>query len=250
MLLSFFSSLFLTRDISLIILHIVILGYSFVYSVCLVRLNIFSSFFLTRDISIAILHFVFLVYFIFYLLLFFFYFIILVSFCLSSTNEYKLYSISKNSWPVDCRIMEMDSDSDIEIPRKRQRTEMFTNECIICGEHGLKEHFCQSKEQESWTKLLEAATLRQFEKLLQYKEHPSVPDIYYHPECRPTFCHKKAYTKIKKEQSFSYLDDKRIETAQRPSREKPDLQAAYMLKVAYFATEKQNIRKEPKTEKN
>ena len=74
--------------------------------------------------------------------------------------------------------MEMDSDSDIEIPRKRQRTEMFTNECIICGEHGLKEQFCQPKDQESWTKLLEAATLRQFEKLLRYKEHPSVCSRY------------------------------------------------------------------------
>ena len=58
--------------------------------------------------------------------------------------------------------MEMDSDSDIEIPRKRQRTKMFTNECIICGEHGLKELFCQPKDQELWTKLLEAASLKSF----------------------------------------------------------------------------------------
>ena len=119
--------------------------------------------------------------------------------------------------------MEMDSDSEIEIPRKRLRTEMFTNECIICGEHGLKEQFCQPKDQESWTKLLEAATLRQFESFFGIKNNlECVPDIYYHPECRKTFCHKKALTKIKKEQSFPCLNDKNIETAQRPSREKPE----------------------------
>ena len=137
----------------------------------------------------------------------------------------------------------MDSDSDIEIPRKRQRTEMFTNECILCGEHGLKEQFCQPKDQESWTKLLEAAILRQFEKLLRYKEHPSVPDIYYHPECRKTFCHKKALTKIKKEQSFSCLNDKNIETAQRPSREKPESSGSVYAEVCIFCDRKTKYQK-------
>ena len=145
--------------------------------------------------------------------------------------------------------MEMDSDSDIEIPRKRQRTKMFTNECIICGEHGLKEQFCQPKDQESWTKLLEVATLRQFEKLLRYKEHPSVPDIYYHPECRKTFCHKKAHTKIKKEQSFSCLNDKNIETAQRPRREKPESSGSVYAEVCIFCDRKTKYQKGTKNRK-
>ena len=55
----------------------------------------------------------------------------------------------------------MDSDSDIEVPRKRQRKEMFTNECIICGEHGLKEQFCQPKDQ-VMDKAPRGATLKSF----------------------------------------------------------------------------------------
>ena len=97
----------------------------------------------------------------------------------------------------------MESDSDLEVPRKRHRAEIFRNECIICGEHGLIEQFCKPKDQESWTNLLVAATLRQFEKLLQYKEHPYVPDIYYHLECRKSFCHQEALSKIKNQSTES-----------------------------------------------
>ena len=119
--------------------------------------------------------------------------------------------------------MEMDSDSEIEIPRKRQRTEMFTNECIICGEHGLKEQFASRRIKshgQSSSRQRFCASLKSF--FCIKNTRVCVPDIYYHPECRKTFCHKKALTKIKKEQSFSCLNDKNIETAQRPSREKPE----------------------------
>ena len=85
--------------------------------------------------------------------------------------------------------------------------------------------------------------MRQFENLLRYKEHPSVPDIYYHPECRKTFCHKKALTKIKKEQSFSCLNDKNIETAQRPSREKPESSGSVYAEVCIFFDRKTKYQK-------
>ena len=162
--------------------------------------------------------------------------------------------------------MEMDSDSEIEIPRKQQRTEMFTKECIICGEHGLKEQFASRRIKshgQSSSRQRFCASLKSF--FCIKNTRVCVPDIYYHPECRKTFCHKKVLTKIKKEQSFSCLNDKNIETAQRPSREKPESSGSvyaekkvrektrrchnHKPQLAYFATEKQNIRKEPKTEK-
>ena len=127
----------------------------------------------------------------------------------------------------------MESDSDLEVPRKRHRTEIFRNECIICGEHGLIEQFCKPKNQESWTNPLEAATLRQFEKLLHYKEHPGVPDIYYHLECR-----KSALSKIKKKQSLECLDDTSSESAQRQSREKSEISGRVYAEVCRFCERK------------
>ena len=89
----------------------------------------------------------------------------------------------------------------------------------------------------------QSSSRRHFEKLLQYKEHPGVSDIYYHPECRKTFCHKKALTKIKKGHSFSCLDDKSIETAQRPRREKPKSSGSIYAEVCTFCDRKTKYQK-------
>ena len=71
----------------------------------------------------------------------------------------------------------------------------------------VERNFVTRKDNESWLKLLEAASLCQFEKLLQYKDHSGVSDVYYHKECRKKFCHKKRLTKVNKEQSGSRLND-------------------------------------------
>ena len=136
--------------------------------------------------------------------------------------------------------MEKDSDSDSGIPR----TEGPTNECIICGEHGSTEQFYHPKNEDSWTKLLEVATLRPFEKLLQNKDHPGVPDICYHSECRKTFCHKKSLTKVKKEQSSSCLGDESKEPSQRRSREKPVSSDRVYAEVCIFCDGKTKYLKE------
>ena len=133
--------------------------------------------------------------------------------------------------------MEKDSDSDSGIPRKCSRTgpiKRMHHLWWTCS----TEQFYHPKNEDSWTKLLEEATLRQFEKLLQYKDHPGVPDIYYHSECRKTFCHKKSLTKVKKEQNFSCLGDESKEHSQRRSREKPESSDRVYAEVCIFCDRK------------
>ena len=108
--------------------------------------------------------------------------------------------------------MEIHSDSDSEIPRKCSRTEGPTNECIICGEHGSTEQFYHPKNEDSWRKLLEAATLHQFEKLIQIKTTLVFQIFIIIQSAEKTFCHKKSLAKIKKQQSSSCVDDESKES--------------------------------------
>ncbi|XP_053399793.1 uncharacterized protein LOC123523028 [Mercenaria mercenaria] len=104
----------------------------------------------------------------------------------------------------------MDTDSDSETPSKRKKMTSSEN-CVICDTNGPCSDMLKPKDENSWKILLTAAEIRNHDKILQYRNSRSIPNIYYHIECRKLFTHKKELKRIQDHASTSsntYTNDR------------------------------------------
>ena len=81
----------------------------------------------------------------------------------------------------------MESDELASHP-KRARTDVHM--CAICHTDSPVKELSKPKDVSSWKTLLRAAELHGIESICQYATCTSIPDIYYHRECRSNITQK------------------------------------------------------------
>jgi len=89
---------------------------------------------------------------------------------------------------------------DCPVPIKQPKQVLGLDACIICGQEETTSSLVQPKDVNSWQTLCNAAEMRMFDPILKLKkDNPgTVPKAFYHCECRSTFTHKKALSRLKK----------------------------------------------------
>lgn len=91
--------------------------------------------------------------------------------------------------------------AESELRTKRRKLQEGKELCIICEKTAALSEFSSPNDHHSWTKLCDAAALRDFEPILLLAKRSSGEDdnreIYYHQRCRSDFTHKKALASFK-----------------------------------------------------
>ena len=110
------------------------------------------------------------------------------------------------------------------------------NSCIICTKLSPASELTAPKDIESRTSLLEAATLQQFEAILNLAEDDYAENLVYHRKCRSSFTHKKTLDRLKKKEVEQLTPEHLL--VLKMYHWHP---VASLMMYVYFATKKANI---------
>ena len=114
----------------------------------------------------------------------------------------------------------MESSSEDEVvPTKRKCLipKVGHETCIICSRESPITDLTKPKDFNSWQTLLSAGNIHKFEAIIQYAAAETVPDIFYHNECRKSFTLKKTLNAILAKDADLSLADKEVRRSERKS---------------------------------